>query len=233
MADLADRKGLADSILAEKAALRDRERRQDRPREPDGGFRSHSLTNSRSSSSRSISRSRSPPRTPPRTGGRHNLIGTPMDTPRQTESPNRKRKRSPSSDYRSTHTATSMENDFRRSLSLEEERNVRRRRAATSPDERGRSRSRSSHYVRRRRSRSASSVFSRKTRPRLRSNPQSPNPRQNPDLERSLPKQPDGSTRHHHDEVPANGSTVARPPRQRSLSPYSRRVALTQKIIGE
>ncbi|KAH7061405.1 zinc knuckle-domain-containing protein [Macrophomina phaseolina] len=229
--ELLRKKGVADETLAKKADERGRKHSRDdddlasHPRK-----RSRSVSSYSSSSVSTISTNRSPTRSP--------------SPPRHT-APKRAR-RSPAGDDRkrrrrsvSSSAASYSETDARPRV---KERNTRRRRSSFSPGERGRRRSRSfvsnNNAVSRSRSQRRSpsrdfersiSPYSQRARvPRLSPGrrPRSRSPRRR-DVAPS--REPTGNS-NRPQRLPPN--TAGPPPskRERSLSPYSKRLALTQAM---
>lgn len=230
--DLLRKKGVADETLAKKADERGRKHSRDdddmtsRPRK-----RSRSVSSYSSTSVSTISTNRSPTRSP---------------SPPRREASKRAR-RSPAGDERkrrrrsvSSSAGSYSDRDDRPRA---KERNTRRRRSSFSPGERGRPRSRSfisnhndmSRSKSRRRSpsrdfeRSISPYGQRSRIPRLSPGrrPRSRSPRR-----RAVPpsREPNGALNRPHRPPP---DTAGPPPpraRERSLSPYSKRLALTQAM---
>ncbi|OMP83293.1 hypothetical protein BK809_0004674 [Diplodia seriata] len=229
--DLLRKKGVADETLASKADERGRkhsredEDLQHRPRK-----RSRSASAYSSSSVPTISTNRSPSRSPP--PARQEASKRSRRSPAGDD--RKRRRRSVSSSAGSYHT----DRDDRPRA---KERNTRRRRSSFSPGERGRPRSRSfvsnhndaSRSGSRRRSpsrdfeRSISPYSQRARVPRLspprRPRSRSPRRRANPELNGPPSDRP-------HRPPPGNAGPPPASNRERSLSPYSKRLALTQSM---
>ncbi|PYH41541.1 zinc finger CCHC-type containing 10 [Aspergillus saccharolyticus JOP 1030-1] len=184
--------------------------------------RARSASSHSASSVSTISTSRSHSRSPSRRQERRRSMSS-------RPSSRRKRRYSDSPSTHSIASYTSGERDSRsRSREWSDDRNTRRRRRASSPEERGRPRNLSPDGGRRDRSRSHSADRSRMAKNRrsvtpplaTRSDYQDPN-------HRKAQSRPDpvgsGGGR-------GPGQQLPPPRRERSLSPYSKRIALTQAM---
>ncbi|KAL2836171.1 zinc knuckle-domain-containing protein [Aspergillus pseudoustus] len=215
--DLVRTKGTADALLAQREEERGRKRDLDESDPLD----SRGLTSKRTRSISSISgssvstistnRSRSvSPRRDDRTGGERAKSLT------SHHSFSRKRRLSDSSSGYSVSSYSSRE----RSRSRTPERNIRRRRRESSPKERGRPRNMSRDDDRRERSRSRNIDRDRNARGRRLTTPEKANPR-SPSIDKRLPS---------YNGRGEDGRNRPPPRRERSLSPYSKRLALTQAM---
>ncbi|KAI9886782.1 MAG: hypothetical protein M1823_001425 [Watsoniomyces obsoletus] len=236
------RKGIADEVLANKE--------QERGRRP-GGVEDERINNGRSSrspSSSSVStistgRSRSASPRPTRSyqdANRHSL------SPHSwTENPKKRRRlRASSSDSYHSHSPSAAG----RSTTSSEGRNMRRRHGARSPDERGRHRSRSGSrrlesysrsssrgdMPRRRRSSPPSRRGTDERPARYASRDRGPDRRLEEHRPREVYRSRDRSVSRSRPQMsqPEPVSVRTAPPRrkERSLSPYSKRLALTQAM---
>ncbi|KAF2142602.1 uncharacterized protein K452DRAFT_297859 [Aplosporella prunicola CBS 121167] len=223
--DLLRKKGVADEQLAKKAEERGRKHARDEDDYPAASRkRSRSASAYSSSSVSTISTNRSPSRSP---------------SPRRDVAPKRhhshaaddrkRRRRSVSSDAFSNRDEA---------LPHKGERNTRRRRSSMSPVERGRRRSRSSvsdrdNISRSDIERSASPPQHRDRRPR-RSSPRTTRYQSPPSGRGGVapPRGADEPRERPHRPPPAVASAPSPPRsfRERSLSPYSKRLALTQNM---
>ncbi|EON62866.1 hypothetical protein W97_02091 [Coniosporium apollinis CBS 100218] len=252
--DLLQKKGVADQLLAKNAEERGRKRAPDGddttapPRKRTRSVSSYS-SSTVSTISTNLSRSPSPKRAPPR--DRIQASIPPREgPPHRSRSPDRKRRRrsyssSPDSDHKN------------RQRGREPDRNTRRRLSSFSPDGRGRQISRSSDRRKPTRSREENrSPLNRRLRSpspysgRRDSAPRRSPPRRSPPRRRPRSRSParNGSSQQgdgrsnrlggFDDRPPLNGASnsayAGRPPphvrRERSLSPYSKRLALTQAM---
>ncbi|KAJ6150855.1 hypothetical protein N7470_007449 [Penicillium chermesinum] len=203
--------GIADSILAK----RDEER--GRKTDLDGSFkRGRSISSHSDNSVSTISTNRSPSASPDRRGRRH---GSRSVSPRASKS--RKRRYSDSADSYSGSSYAS--EDRQRSRSRTDERNIRRRRRENSPDERGRHMTSERHGTRSRRSHSIDQSRIAKGRRSL-----TPDAKYH-DSERRAYRARDSPSR--TQQARSKPAPRGRPePRERSMSPYSKRLALTQSV---
>ncbi|KAK8255998.1 zinc knuckle-domain-containing protein [Phyllosticta capitalensis] len=231
--DLLRRKGVADEVLAKQSA--DRGRKHARDDDDARPTRTRSRSESSFSSVSTVSTNRSRTRSP---------------SPRQRGSnPSGRRAHSPPADARKRRRRSVSSSPDRYASDRPKERNTRRRRSSFSPVERGRPRSRS--FMSNNRGRSGSGMRERsishemdrspsphgrrmrfsnrspaRSPPRRRSPVRSPARYPHPDNDRDM----DGYT-----ERPPRHSPVAHGPpppsaRERSLSPYSKRLAMTQTM---
>ncbi|OQD77542.1 hypothetical protein PENDEC_c002G01391 [Penicillium decumbens] len=223
--DLTRSNGVADDILAKRDEERGRKRDLDREDTTDRQGRSPKRTRSLSSHSTNsvstISTNRSPSASPVRRS-RH---GSPSNG--RSVSPPKSRKRRYSGASESVSSYSSGARQRSRSREWTEDRNIRRRRRESSPEERGRHRD-SGHQRRSdRRSRSVDKSRIAKERCSMtpskttdeRSGTRSYRDRESP----SAHVRPSGRSRQDHRARPD-------PPRERSLSPFSKRLALTQAM---
>ena len=225
------RKGVADEQLAQKEA----QRAEEREREAGGGYedgqgrhdgrnRSGSVSSYSSSvSTISTNLSRSPsPRTTSQYRERPRDSHRSAPRPAQAQKTNLRKRPRRSSSSSMSYTSESSYDHGNGAGSAE--RNTRRRRSSISPGERGRRRSPSRERERRKQRRSRSRSFDRSKIARHR---------------RSLT--PDDGPKHKHDKGPGSrdldsgsrrGPPGGRPApvRERSLSPFSKRLALTQAM---
>lgn len=194
---------------------------------------SHS-SNSVSTISTDRSRSQSPKRT--RYDTRDSLSASPRgkDTPPQTSRPAERKRRYSDSSSEYSHSSRSSIGE-RRSRSREPDRNTRRRRTERSPDERGRSYNSDRRGSWRGRSKSGSMDKSRIARERRSLTPAMATNSQNEDRHgsrggsRRLPRDQRG--RHENRQPERREADQAPPPpKERSLSPFSKRLALTQAM---
>lgn len=219
LADPLHRKGLADELLAKREEDRGRKRDQD-------GFdslggqglqpkRARSESSHSMSSVSTVSTNRSPSQSP----SRH-------------DSGQRKRRYTASSSDRSVSSYSSGKDTRSRSREWTRERNTRRRRREASPGERGRRRDLSRDGSRRYRSRSRSRDRDEIAKGRRSMTPNSTREqkqyrrrsRENrTSLEPSL-------TSHSRQPRYNPDNSAPQPPRERSLSPFSKRLALTQAM---
>lgn len=214
------RKGLADELLAKREEERGRKRDQDEF-DPLGGQGQPKRARSESSHSMSsvstISTNRSPSRSPSRRDSDHQ----------------RKRRYSASSDDGSVSSYSSGKNTRSRSGEWTRERNTRRRRQESSPGERGRRRNLSKDGDRRYRSSNRSRDRGEIARGRRSMTPNAMgeqghhrnHPRENFTFHESRSEQPHSRRLRHHPDA-----SSARPPREHSMSPFSKRLALTQAM---
>ena len=244
------RNGIADEQLAIKEAERGRKRAAE-----EDGFRSRPRKRSRSASSYSstsvstISTNNSRPASPKRSkldGSRAYTLSQPQSLARSSHTKSlRKRRRDSSSSDRS-YSTTDSSYDRRRPKEKENDRNTRRRRSSVSPEYRGRERDQDDRRSYRSvRSRSNSMDRSKVARHRTSMTPDTRNnhdrsngrPQERPPLRTSGRRYTNDDDRYgssYRDEGHDNGNeTPAKhpPPRkERSLSPFSKRLALTQAM---
>ena len=242
--DFLDRKGIADELLGKKAEERGRKRTQDENDPPLGSRKrsrsSHSST-SVSTISTNLSRSRSPS---PRRSKSHrdDAYHTSQRTtskPPFLKDATRKRQRSSSSSAASYSSGSSAERPPASRHNVDD-RNTRRRRSSISPDARGRDRD----FYRKRGNRRSSSRNNSMDRSKVARNRNSMTPgimnsnhdRHNEgrsqhvrDHERRYSN--DNERYGRRDEKPAQHAPPPPPIRkERSLSPFSKRLALTQAM---
>ncbi|RAL00286.1 zinc finger CCHC-type containing 10 [Aspergillus ibericus CBS 121593] len=223
-------KGLATEILAKREEERGRKREFEEADPLDNrsqmSKRARSASSDSASSVATISTTRSRSRSPPGRGdyGARNS----HDRTRSVSSHppgQRKRRYSDASSHNSAVSYSSGERGTRsRSREWQGDRNTRRRRRESSPEERGRPRHLSRDRERRDRSRSRSVDQSRVARAR-----RSVTPERLPESNYPGPKDP---SRSHASNLGEDRRGQGRPParRERSLSPYSKRLALTQAM---
>ncbi|KAE8147009.1 zinc knuckle-domain-containing protein [Aspergillus avenaceus] len=235
--DLLHSKGIADDLLAKREEERGRKRDKDDAEIPDS--RSQISKRARSASSHSmssvstISTSRSHSQSPPRRGGYAARSGS--DRAKSTSEHHsrlRKRRYSDTSSIHSNSSYSSKERVRPQSSEWTDDRNTRRRRRESSPEERGRARNLSRGGNRRDRSRSGSINPSYIARERRSVTPDA-------GLESDYPgtsgkrsdRLGDRSNRAHGGQND-RGQHRSTPPsrKERSLSPYSKRLALTQAM---
>ncbi|KAF1809978.1 hypothetical protein P152DRAFT_461058 [Eremomyces bilateralis CBS 781.70] len=229
-------KGVADEQLAQKALERARHRSRS-PQSHKEKRRSRSPSVSSATSVSTISTNQSRSRSPTHSPNRHDSDDY-MTSQRPSKFPSvdrmhRKRRRGSSSGHMSS-------DDDLAPSSHHDDRNTRRRRASTSPHSRGRRRSRSRDSERRswRRSSSRSRGNSRRRRSasRGRHRPKAPErDRRDESLSRSPVRRTNKAHSPERYHKPAGRQvqpegTRPPPPKERSLSPYSRRIALTQAM---
>lgn len=232
--ELLRKTGVADEILENRGRKRSREptnreptRKRSRSDSASSGYSSSSVSTISTNRDRSHSRSRSRSRSPPRRT-RHDsdseddhMITSqqllPEDTAVPSFSHDRKRRR--------RHSSSSVESVRPRNVSHSRDRNTRRRRSSISPEERGRRRSRS----RRSYSRDSSRKSGRRNQEHSRTkSPPKHGREQEGSRNRNVGRGFSGA---------ANGRAPRQQPppdrrerRERSLSPYSKRLALTQAM---
>ncbi|KAE8322018.1 zinc knuckle-domain-containing protein [Aspergillus sergii] len=241
--DLLRSQGVADDLLAKREEERGRKRDIDEsdPLDNQGqtSKRARSASSHSVSSVSTISTSRSHSQSPPRRR-EFNARNEPHRT-KSTSSHHeklRKRRYSDSSSSHSTHSYSYGEKNRARSRSREwtGDRNTRRRRRESSPEERGRARNLSRDGSRRGRTRSQSIDQGRIIRERRSVTPETMH---DPNRPRRLSRDTfrhsghsDGRYSRTHDGRSgySQGHTVPQPRRERSLSPYSKRLALTQAM---
>ncbi|KAJ5212627.1 uncharacterized protein N7498_004273 [Penicillium cinerascens] len=228
--DLTRSNGVADDILAKRDEERGRKRDLDREDMTDRQGRSPKRTRSLSSHSTNsvstISTNRSASASPDRrskhgsqSNGRQAISVSP---------PPKSRKRRYSDASQSASSYSSGARQRSRSREWTEDRNIRRRRRESSPEERGRHRD-SGHRRSVRRSRSRSIDKSRIAKERRSMTPPETThdrPGRRSYRDRESPPgytHPSGRSRQDHRAQPD-------PPRERSLSPFSKRLALTQAM---
>ncbi|KAJ5995771.1 hypothetical protein N7481_002748 [Penicillium waksmanii] len=217
--------GVADGILAK----RDEER--GRKRDLDGqGSSGQSPKRARSLSTHSVdsististnrSASRSPAPRSSRGGGDKGNSASPA------ASKSRKRRYSDSADSYSASSYSSGARHRSRSREWTEDRNIRRRRRESSPEQRGRKRDSEGQDPRReRRSRSAESPRAAKERRSM-----TPEAKQDHSSRRSYRNRENPPTQTEGGRPKQEPRGRPGPPRQRSMSPYSKRLALTQSM---
>ncbi|KAE8354476.1 hypothetical protein BDV28DRAFT_156217 [Aspergillus coremiiformis] len=241
--DLMRLQGVADDLLAKREEERGRKRDIDESDALDSPVQTSKRARSASSHSVSsvstISTSRSHSQSPP-----HRRGYAPRDEHDRTKSTSshqmkpRKRRYSDSSSGHSDHFHSYEQRDPARSRSREwtSDRNTRRRRRESSPEQRGRARNLSRDGSRKGKTRSRNLDQSRVARER-----QSVTPDTMHELNRpggpprdvfSKPGHSDGSYSQTHNQHNGNGQGHLAPQsrRERSLSPYSKRIALTQAM---
>ncbi|KAL4809733.1 zinc knuckle-domain-containing protein [Aspergillus unguis] len=216
-------KGTADALLAQREEERGRKRQLDESHSLDNrgqpSKRTRSLSSDSASSVSTISTNRSRSRSPrrarydDRAGEARHRSQTP---PRSWA---KKRRHSDASSAYSASSYSSRE----RSRSRSPERNTRRRRRESSPKERGRSREISPDGSRADRSRSQRTDRARAAR-RRRSRTDEGGDYDRHHAKQSSSKNQVGASHHQR------GGAVPPPRRERSLSPFSKRVALTQAM---
>ncbi|KAJ5151863.1 hypothetical protein N7492_010158 [Penicillium capsulatum] len=224
--DLQRTTGVADEVLAKREKERGRKRDLDQDAHDRYG-RSPKRTRSVSSHSVSTISTNRPTSVSPDRKSRHGTSGNGSMSSDHAKS--RKRRYSESSEG---YSEMSYSGAPRRSRSREwaDERNIRRRRRESSPEERGRNRDSRRHSPRRHRNESSSHTQVTKERRSI-----TPDGRHNRSETHSYrdqeglsgqarPSQPDRSRQ--------DFRARPNPPRQRSLSPYSKRLALTQSMSG-
>ena len=223
-----NRKGLADELLSKREEERGRKR--DRDVSDSLGGQDHMSKRARSESSHSmnsvstISTSRSHSRSPPRHSDGHDRTGS-------RHSRARKRRYSDSSSGRSVSSSSSHERIYSQSHEWTHDRNTRRRRQESSPGERGRARELSRNSRQRNKSRSRDRGLIAKGRRSM--TPEKLHEQNYPrrhSRDNTAPSEPSHnrfqSRRSRHDpDNPAN-----QPRREGSLSPFSKRLALTQAM---
>ncbi|KAJ5794372.1 hypothetical protein N7457_000971 [Penicillium paradoxum] len=205
--------GLADELLANREEERGRKRPGDMT-----DRRSHSPKRSRSISVATISTNRSCDSSP-----RHNKYGA-IDSGRRADSSSptksRKRRYSDSTEGRSSPAQTRPKN---RSPSRErtDDRNTRRRRRESSPEERGRHRGAGRHSDRR--DRRSKSMDQERAKDMRSMTPDVPRDRSYRDRASPPRQSQPGRSR-------TDTRTQNQPPRERSLSPFSKRLRLTEAM---
>ncbi|KAI9928560.1 hypothetical protein MW887_001774 [Aspergillus wentii] len=228
------RPNAADEILAKRDEERGRKREMDEIDPVDG--QNQALKRARSESSHSmssvstISTSRSRSESPARgysaksNGNRAHSISSCHSKPR-------KRRHSDSSSHHSISSYSSGERARSRSQEWARDRNTRRRHRESSPEERGRPRTSPRGGGRRDRSRSRSMDKGRIAKERRSMTPGAMRERPSHPRRHSRDKMgaPDQSHRR-PDYGGRAGPSSAQPRRERSLSPYSKRLALTQSM---
>ncbi|BCS25648.1 uncharacterized protein APUU_50359A [Aspergillus puulaauensis] len=217
--------GTADSLLAQREQERGRKRdlHELDPLDNRGqaSKRSRSISSHSASSVSTISTNRSRSRSP-RRERYDERRGETGSKSQEAQSWSRKRRHSNSSSGYSVSSNSSRERSHTRSPG----RNIRRRRRESSPKERGRARSLSRDGSRRERSRNHDMDKGRGTRGRRSMNGET-------DLDQGYAKQSSSMNQPNtsHDERGLDERNRAPPPRrERSLSPYSKRIALTQAM---
>ncbi|KAI9376824.1 zinc knuckle-domain-containing protein [Aspergillus egyptiacus] len=216
-------KGTADALLAQREQERGRKRDLDEldPLEalPRASKRNRSLSSASASSVSTISTNRSRSESPRREGYEEQRRGGRTRSQASHHSWSRKRRYSDSSSDYSVSSYPSRRTP---------ERNIRRRRRESSPKERGRPRDVSRDGDRRDRSRSRRIDKGRPARARRSITPGETN------LERSYARRPSPRIQpngpHNDNGRQHERNRPAPPQRERSLSPYSRRLALTQAM---
>lgn len=256
--ELLQKKGIADELLAKKEKDRGRTRRGDLDFEGNrnGGSRLARSLSASTVSTMSTSQSRdSSPRRASLEDHRHAKGRAPSPF---SERAGHKRRRSPSSSASFTSSShsyrSSVSYETRRSTAGYDRRNIRRRRGSTSPPQRGRARSRSEDRRRHRDTETDSSSTDRRglaRRRRSSSREERKMDRYHPTHERrdrgdrhsgqgqrSWRDRDDrdgrrrsaSRTRQHQDRDNATGKPAAPRRTERSLSPFSKRLALTQAM---
>ncbi|KAJ5281910.1 hypothetical protein N7478_007282 [Penicillium angulare] len=225
--ELLPTKGLADEVLAKREEERGRKKDHD---EDTADRYGHSQKRERSISSHSahsvstISTTRSASASPARRGAQNGHDA--KDQPTKPEK-SRKRRYSDSSESYSGSSYSSDVKDRSGSQEWAEDRNIRRRRRESSPEERGRHRDSRRHRAHRRH---PSTDKSQITKERRSMTPDTGHARSEP---RSYRDREGPSSQPHASQASrSKRDSRARPdqPRERSPSPYSKRLALTQSI---
>lgn len=232
-ADNKTRTGIADEVLAKREAERGRKRDHDTEdfddRYGQSSKRARSLSSDSADSISTISTNRSASASPERrsrhsshvNGRRSSVSPPPGDT--------RKRRYSDASDGYSAKSYSSDERQRSKSRSREwtDDRNIRRRRRESSPEERGRNRDSKKHDSRRTERRSQSVDKSQIAKGRRSMTPDASyvHSQKRTYRDREPLQDPSQPGRSRQDPRARGG-----PPRQRSLSPYSKRLALTQSM---
>ncbi|KAF3385493.1 hypothetical protein F1880_002118 [Penicillium rolfsii] len=223
--------GVADEILAKREAERGRKRdhdREDEDRHGQSPKRARSLSSDSVDSISTISTNRSASASPERRSrhgsrgnGHRSLASSP---PGET----RKRRYSDASDGASAKSYSSGERQRSRSRSREwiEDRNIRRRRRESSPEERGRNRESKKHESRKADRRSPSVDKDRIAKARRSMTPDATYHSEKRSYRDREPLQGPGQSGRSRQDPRARGG----PTRERSLSPYSKRLALTQSM---
>lgn len=224
---------MADEILAKREAERGRKRdldKEDEDRYGQSPKRARSISTDSADSISTISTNRSASASPKR----HSRHSSRANDRRSSASPppgeTRKRRYSDASDGSSAKSYSSGVRQRSRSRSREwtEDRNIRRRRRESSPEERGRNRDSKKHDSRKTDRRSQSADKSRIAKARRSMTPDATydhsEKRSYRDRE-PLKGGPSQSGRSRQDPRARGG-----PPRERSMSPYSKRLALTQSM---
>ncbi|KAL2004028.1 hypothetical protein VTN02DRAFT_826 [Thermoascus thermophilus] len=251
--DLTRTKGVADELLAKQEKERGRKRDLDDDDELLDGQdqsrkRARSISADSFSSVSTISTNRSRSESPKRRR-RYDTRDSRERSPGRTASPSphgstrRKRRYSDSDSEYSYSSASPVGRRHSRSTERQRERdrNTRRRHRESSPEERGRRSDSTRRGSRRDRSRKRSMDKSRIARERRSMTPKS---QRGPDHHASTSQSPFGESRPPRDpsyEYPdrqrsergrrdRDGSSAPSPPRERSLSPFSKRLALTQAM---
>ncbi|KAL5341710.1 zinc knuckle-domain-containing protein [Aspergillus crustosus] len=213
-------KGTADALLAQREAERGRKRDLDDLdsllNRSQGAKRTRSISSSSASSVSTISTNRSRSGSPKRNTYAERKGGLRADSPKSRQSWSRKRRHSHASSGYSVSSYSSRAKSRTRSP----DRNIRRRRRESSPKERGRPRDVSPDGDRKERSRSYSTAKDRVAKGRRSLTPQEAVPERS-FVGRSSPGRQPNST---------YNDRRAPPRRERSLSPYSKRLALTQSM---
>ncbi|GLI73500.1 hypothetical protein PoHVEF18_001718 [Penicillium ochrochloron] len=224
--------GVADEILAKREAERGRKRDHDKEDEDRYGQspkRARSLSSDSADSVSTISTNRSASASPKR----HSRHSSRVNGRRSSASPppgeTRKRRYSDASDGSSAKSYSSGDRQRSRSRSREwtEDRNIRRRRRESSPEERGRNRDSKKHESRKTDRRSQSADKSRIAKARRSMTPDATydHSEKRSYRDREPLQEPSQSGRSRQDPRARGG-----PPRERSMSPYSKRLALTQSM---
>ncbi|MCJ1440081.1 MAG: hypothetical protein MMC23_000563 [Stictis urceolatum] len=248
--DLLRKKGVADEELAKI----ERGRAVNGDRSPSASPSRPSRKRSRSPSSSgssvsTISTNLSREATPKLKRAYTDDFDKPLFSQQESQIPSIARKRQRSSSSDSSRSSYSRRQHTKEPASYYEERNTRRRRASTSPDSRGRkSRHEESSLKRRERSRDTSMDRSQIARNRYSLTPDGTHGRDHRrnDVEglrehdgrsNGYASQRDEDRRAPHGRRPRasrddafGGTRRAEPPRERSMSPYSKRMALTQAM---
>lgn len=211
---------MADEVLAKREE--DRGRKTEMDRTSSGRHRSVSSHSTNSVSTISTNRSRSG--SPDSRGRRDTGARRSNHSVSPHASTSRKRRYSDAAESYSGSSYVSEDRPRSRSREWAEDRNIRRRRRESSPDERGRHRTSESRGTRTRRSPSVD-------KSRIAKGRRSMTPNAGPDeSERRAYRARDSPS--HQTQGRARPAPRGRPepPRQRSLSPYSKRLALTQGV---
>ncbi|KAL2872171.1 zinc finger CCHC-type containing 10 [Aspergillus lucknowensis] len=221
-------KGTADALLAQRQEERGRKRDLDDELDPPGGRgqaskRTRSISTASMSSVSTISTNRSRSESPRRERYEDRRAGVRGKSQTSRHSWSRKRRHSDSSSGYSVSSYSSRE----RSRTRSPERNIRRRRRESSPKERGRARDISRGDDHRYRSRSHNIDRVQTTRARRSISPEEIAPRRG----HTRPSHPGAQHTNLYDKRREDPMNHPHPPRrERSLSPYSKRLALTQAM---
>ncbi|CAI7599774.1 unnamed protein product [Penicillium bialowiezense] len=218
--------GLADELLASREEERGRKRHLEDTTDRRGTSpkRARSISSHSMSSVSTISTNRSYSASPRRSRNDAHRSRSRHDSKSPEPMKSRKRRYSDSSDSRSGSVQSG---PAHRSPTRErnDDRNTRRRRRESSPDQRGRNRGEGRHSERRHR-RSRSADKDRVPKERRSTTPDAPRHRDHQYRDRSSPLRQAPPGRTGQDSKPR----ANQPPRERSLSPFSKRLALTQAM---